>query len=118
MLTYQLTASLDGAKRSIAAYRCLGLVKVPVALAIYTLIATFGLMAAFLGILVLMSPVCIRGIQFLVQTPIPSDEMELGSSQWYLRLAFHGFILFPALRMIRFCQACLVSVKPVKHTYL
>ncbi len=82
MLTYRLTASLDGEGGNLPLIGVLGLLKVPVALAIYTLIATyFGLLSAFLGLLVLMSPVTIRGLKFLVQTPIPSDEMELGSSQ-------------------------------------
>ena len=81
MLTYRLTAALETQNGQLPLIGVLGLVKVPVVMAVYTLIAqTFGLMAAFLGILVLMAPVCIRGIQFLAQTTIPSDEMEVGRS--------------------------------------
>ena len=79
MLTYRLTAALETQNGQLPLIGVLGLVKVPVVMAVYTLIAqTFGLMAAFLGILVLMAPVCIRGIQYLAQTTIPSDEMEVG----------------------------------------
>jgi hypothetical protein len=82
MLTYRLTASLDGEGGNLPLIGVLGLLKVPLALVIYTLIATtFGLLSAFLGLLVLMAPVTVRGLKFLVQTPIPSEEMELGSSQ-------------------------------------
>ena len=81
MLTYRLTAALETQNGQLPLIGVLGLVKVPVVMAVYTLIAqTFGLMSAFLGILVLMAPVCFRGVQFLAQTTIPSDEMEVGRS--------------------------------------
>ena len=81
MLTYRLTAALETQNGQLPLVGLLGLVKVPVVMVVYTLIAqTFGLLAAFLGILVLMAPVCIRGLQFLAQTTVPSDEMEVGRS--------------------------------------
>lgn len=81
MLTYRLTAALETQNGQLPLVGILGLLKVPVVLVVYTLIGqTFGLLAAFLGILVLMSPVCIRGLQFLAQTTVPSDEMEVGRS--------------------------------------
>jgi len=81
MLTYRLTTSLETQNGQLPLIGILGLVKVPVVMFVYTLTAqTFGLLSAFLGILVLMSPVCIRGLQFLAQTTVPSDEMEVGRS--------------------------------------
>ena len=81
MLTYRLTASIAGDGSQVAFVGVLGLLKVPVAMAVYTVIAQyFGLLGAFLGLLVLMAPVTLRGIQFLAQTSIPSEEMEAGSS--------------------------------------
>ena len=81
MLTYRLTAALETQNGQLPLIGVLGLVKVPVVMAVYTLIAqTFGLMSAFLGILILMAPVCFRGVQYLAQTTIPSDEMEVGRS--------------------------------------
>jgi hypothetical protein len=81
MLTYRLTASIAGDGSQVAFVGVLGLLKVPVAMAVYTVIAQyFGLLSAFLGLLVLMAPVTLRGIQFLAQTSIPSEEMEAGST--------------------------------------
>ena len=82
MLTFRLTAALDGESQNVALVGGLGLIKVPLALAIYTAIASyFGLLGAFLGLMVLMVPVTVRGLQFLIQTPIPSDDVEFGSTQ-------------------------------------
>lgn len=81
MLTYRLTASMAGEESNLAVVGVLGLLKVPLVMAVYTVIAHyFGLLSAFLGILVLMAPVCIRGVQFLAQTSVPSEEMEAGST--------------------------------------
>lgn len=82
MLTYRLTSALDDEGGSLALIGGLALLKVPVALVVYTVIAQFfGLMSAFMGLLILLAPVIYRGLQFLVQTPIPSNEMDLGSSK-------------------------------------
>ena len=81
MLAFRLTGSLAGDGRNVALVGVLALIKVPLAMAAYTVIASyFGLLSAFLGILVLMAPVCFGGLKFLIQTPIPGDDMELGSS--------------------------------------
>ena len=81
MLTFRLTSSLEDDGRQVALVGLIGLLKVPLAMAVYTVIASyFGLLSAFLGITVLFAPVSLGGLQYLWQTPVPSDDMELGSS--------------------------------------
>ena len=81
MLTFRLTSSMADDGRQVALVGILGLVKVPLAMVAYTVIASyFGLLSAFLGITVLLAPVCFGGFMYLWQTPIPADDMELGSS--------------------------------------
>ena len=81
MLTFRLTSSLEDDGRQVALVGLIGLIKVPVAMAVYTVIASyFGILSAFLGITVLFAPVCLGGLSYLWRTPIPSDDMELGSS--------------------------------------
>jgi len=79
MLTFRLTADEGG--QQLALVGLLALFKVPLALAMYSLVAVyFGLLSAFLGLLVLMAPVCFRGFSFLIETSVPADEFEIGSS--------------------------------------
>ena len=81
MLTFRLTSSLEDDGRQVALVGVIGLLKVPLAMAVYTAIASyFGLLGAFLGITVLFAPVSLGGLRYLWQTPVPSDDMELGSS--------------------------------------
>jgi hypothetical protein len=80
MLTFRFTDGLVNEGRNLGMVGVLSLLKVPLALIVYTVIANyFGLMATFLGLMVLMSPILVRGSLFLLETPIPADEPEMGS---------------------------------------
>jgi len=78
MLTYRLTRGLSVQGEGLGMVGLVAVVKFPLAIGAYTLVAyAFDVLAAFLGLLVLVVPVVVRGAVYLARTPIPSDSNEL-----------------------------------------